>query len=610
MKRLGLILASLSLLSLTCLPLAASADVITSVGNSDGSNPTPVTYAADSGPPSVNNFTITNFTADETLSRADPQGELHIVERIQLVFTADNHGILRSIPARYKGHSLQLHVNSITSTSGAPTAYTSYTSNGNTVLKVGDPNRTVTGAQDYTVDYTLRNIISFYKDHDELYWDVNGDQWQQPFQAVSVTLHVPASVKLSHEPVCFAGSYGNKLGLGTCSVTDVSDGLSAMTTQPLSANQTLTFVAAFDKGYFQPSPWYQTLTEQAKPLLEFVVPFLTLSIGSGIWWFKRGRDARGKGTIIAQYDAPDALKPIEVGAIMNFKVNNRDITATLIDLAIRGYVKLIETKQDRLIGKDKLSYSVQLLKIIDSNGSASEQALLRALFPAGEVSNTISINDNKHKLYTAAIAMRTQVEADLTTRGYFRSNPLTAGRTLGYVASAMFVVVYIGAKAVGVFFVAGLFIGSLIVGLFAALMSARTAKGVAAKEHAEGLKLYLEVAEKDRLEKLQGPNAAYASNAAEPVKTVNLFEKLLPFAIVLGVEKQWAGQFESLYTTPPGWYSGNWTTFNAVYLASSLNSGIGTAVNQAFSAPSNSGSSGFSGGFSGGGGGGGGGGGW
>jgi uncharacterized membrane protein YgcG len=156
-----------------------------------------------------------------------------------------------------------------------------------------------------------------------------------------------------------------------------------------------------------------------------------------------------------------------------------------------------------------------------------------------------------------------------------------------------------------------MFICVLLAGLimlaFAKLMPSRTRKGAAAKDAAEGLKLYLETAEKDRIAMLQSPNAPYADKSPEPVKTVELFEKLLPYAMVLGVEKQWAEQFSSIYTTPPDWYNGNWSTFNAGYLASSLNDSM-SAMNSSFAAPS-SGSSGFSGG-AGGGGGGGGGGGW
>jgi uncharacterized membrane protein len=158
--------------------------------------------------------------------------------------------------------------------------------------------------------------------------------------------------------------------------------------------------------------------------------------------------------------------------------------------------------------------------------------------------------------------------------------------------------------------VLGTIVGTILVVAFLTLMPARLPKGVEAKEHIQGLKLYLETAEAERLKNLQSPNAADAPKSAEPKKTVELYEKLLPYAIALGVEGEWSKQFEDIYRTPPDWYQGNWTNFNAVYLASSLNDGVQSEVNSAYSSPSSSGSSGFSGGGAGGGGGGGGGGGW
>ena len=183
MKNLKLLLAGISFLLVVTLPGLASAD--------------------------VNDFIIKSFKSDQTLTRQDKQGQLRITERIDLVFTDNNHGILRAIPNRYKDHPLQLSVNQIMSDSGAPTDYTTYQSNGNTVLKIGDPNRTVTGPQSYTIDYTVRNVIGFYDDHDELYWDVNGDQWQQQFENVSLSLHLPSDLRLKDQPLCYAGSFGS-----------------------------------------------------------------------------------------------------------------------------------------------------------------------------------------------------------------------------------------------------------------------------------------------------------------------------------------------------------------------------------------------------------------
>jgi uncharacterized membrane protein len=298
-----------------------------------------------------------------------------------------------------------------------------------------------------------------------------------------------------------------------------------------------------------------------------------------------------------------------VGTIIDFKLDNRDITATIIDLAIRGCVKIIETKKDRTLRKDQLSYNLQLVNADFSQLDANEQLLLKALFTNPTAGALIDIAALKNALYTTAKQLSKNVETNLTDQGYFRGNPLKAGSSIGVLLVAAFLVVFFGGRIIGGWTVAGCVVGGMLAFLCLRAAAARTAKGVAAKEQIMGLKLYLEVAEKDRLQKLQGPDAQYAANAAEPVKTVDLFEKLLPYAMVLGVEQQWARQFQTLYTSPPSWYSGNWATFNAYYLATSLD-GIGAAVNTAFSAPSSSGGSGFGGGFAGGGGGGGGGGGW
>jgi uncharacterized membrane protein len=128
------------------------------------------------------------------------------------------------------------------------------------------------------------------------------------------------------------------------------------------------------------------------------------------------------------------------------------------------------------------------------------------------------------------------------------------------------------------------------------LMPAKTVKGVATKEYILGLKLYLQIAEKDRLQ---------FNNA--PEKKPEIFEKLLPYAMVLGVDEAWAKEFEGIYTVPPQWYEGyHGGAFSAIAFNHSLSSFNSMASSSMGSAPGGSGG----GGFSGGGGGGGGGGGW
>lgn len=557
----------------------------------------------------VNDFVITSFESDQTLTLKDKQGELRIVEQINVDFSDNNHGLLRAIPERYKNHSLQLKINRVSSNSGAPSGYTTYHSNGNTVVKIGDPNRTVTGPQHYSLDYTVRNVITFYDAYDEIYWDVNGDQWTQGFNNVSMRLHLPDGLR-SRSPACYTGAFGATES--KCTVSLNRGEITATTTHPLTSRQTLTYVAAFEKGYFTPSSWHETLGEYGDIIGGIFVPFVLIGGTAWLHWWRRGRDARGRGVIVPQYDSPDGMKPMEIGALMDFKVDTKDITATIIDLAVRGYIKIIEEKHDRKLRKDILSYKLKLVKVDHSELNKQEQDVLNKIFGSQTLNLEVDISASKNKLYSLVEKLNKNVRSQLTMAGYFNDRKLPGNQIKRGGRSFLLILPWliISAFAFKAFTLIGIGLGMGVLAVAWLFMDARTAKGVEAKEHVLGLKKYLETAEKDRIEKLQSPDAPYASQSGAPVKTVELFEKLLPYAMVLGVEQKWAKQFESLYTAPPDWYSGNWNTFNAAYLASSINSGVGSAVNSAFSAPSSSGSSGSGGGSSGGGGGGGGGGGW
>jgi uncharacterized membrane protein len=559
----------------------------------------------------VNDFVINNFDADYTLSRDDPQGHLNVNEIIELDFSDQNHGILRALPNRYKNHRLQLNVDAVSSASGAPSQYTTYQSGGNTVLKIGDPNRTVTGQQSYNIAYSMNNVIGFYPDHDELYWDINGDQWGQPFEQVSARLHLPSGLTLSkHELLCYTGRFGGTDRSCAISYDKASSSVFAQTTRPLQPYEALSIVVGFEKGYFQPSSWYDTAGEYVGTAAKFLIPIFLIGGTAGLHWWRYGRDPRGKGVIVPHYEAPDRLKPIEVGTVADFRTDHRDITATFIDLAVRGYLKIIETTNELRFRKDTKSYSLQLIKTDFTKLDEREKELVDAVFSKRIKGETVDLGQLKYKLSGAASELQTSVKADLVASGYLRKTPLSvtlkfAGLLLlEFVAMIIFAVISQGGAVV-----LGLIAGAVLAVIFIVLMPSRTPKGVEAKEAILGLKMYMEIAESERIKKLQAPDAPYAAKSPQPKKTVELFEKLLPYAIVLGVEDKWAAKFQDIYKSPPDWYSGNMSAFSAGYLVSSLG-GVSSSVNTAFSSPSSSSGSGFSGGSSGGGGGGGGGGGW
>jgi len=563
----------------------------------------------------VNNFSIDSFSADYALTNQDRQGELLVTERIMVIFNGYNHGILRALPSNYKGHLLQLHVADVASDTSAPTQYSTYNDHDNMVIKIGDPDKTVTGVQEYIIKYSVRNVISFYPDHDELYWDINGDQWVQTAQSVSVNLHLPQGLQVSdRQPICYAGGDGSTAQ--DCSITYNSRSriISAGSNSPLQSYQTLSIVAGFNKGYFHPSTFAETLNEHAKTIIIFSIVFLVLVIPSGTYWWRRGRDPKGRGVIVPEYGPPDNLPPILVGTIADFQTDGRDITATVIDMAIKGYIVIAETTEHKKIFKDINTFTLRLVNDDISGLNEFEKMLITALFPTFKKGQEVTLDELRTKLSETADTLRKRVRKVLLDQGYLRTSPLAIVGTsmVGYLWSALFfagfVIAAIRIASVGL--VVGGLSGAIVAAGFVYKSSSRTAKGVEAREHILGLKMYMEVAEAQRIKMLQGPNARYADKPSGPVYTVTLFEKLLPYAMVLGVEKQWAKQFESIYLAAPDWYHGNWATFNVLYMTNALNNSLNTQISSTFSAPSNASGSGFGGGGAGGGGGGGGGGGW
>lgn len=555
----------------------------------------------------VNDFTITSFSADYALSKSDPQGALDIDENLSVDFTDYNHGILRALPKRYNGQDLHLAIRSV-ARDGQTEPYTTYSSNGNEVLKIGNANLTITGRHTYDIRYSVQNVIRFTKDHDELDWNTNGTEWSQPFDHIRATLALATTSKgkgsLNLQQVtnsrCVTGAQGSTAG--DCTVEPKGNGYTYETTRPLSPGENMTFVADFPLGTFQKPTAADWWRDHIGTIAAIVLPALISLLIGYRKWHRDGKDIKGRGTIIPEYSPPDGIRAAEAEAIMRYHPTNKAVAATIIDLAIRKHLKIVESTSNGVLGIGKhKEYSFEKLESDTSDLSDYEQTLYTGLFTKG---SSVTTKQLKNSYYTSVDAAKAQISARLTADGYVPKGQFLKGWWLWLLA------VLEGALAFIVHSVAslGFVLGAIIFVVFALLMSKRTPKGVEAKDNLEGLKMYMETAEKDRIAMLQSPDSPYVEKSDAPKQTVELFEKLLPYAIVLGVENQWAKQFESIYTTPPDWYAGNWTAFNTGYLVGSLNDSIG-AMNSSFASPSSSGSGG-GGGFSGGGGGGGGGGGW
>ncbi len=572
------------------------------------------------------NFTIKSFEADYYLSADSARAsQMNVEESIQAAFPEfdQNHGILRALPKSYQGHTVSLQIKSVTDEKGEKYPYTTTSQHGNSVLKIGDPNKFVQGLKTYRISYSLRNVINFQPGSDEFYWDVNGDQWQQPFQTVTARFHVPPELgeKLQADQRCLSGNYGSQDVRCTINRTSDQQGEQIITTQAdhLQPHQTLTLVTAFNNGTFTQGP--EVIQElhmrSIKRILSVTVIFLPpLIIGSLMFrqWRAYGDDPSGRGVIIPQYLPPKELDVLASGFIFSKSINGRTMSALIIDLAAKRYIDIYEIEKKQLL-HNKKSYELQL-QADPSTISGRQLDIVHALFgPSAGKNARVKLLDLKNKLYKEVTSTSDKLAEELFRQGYFRTNPkkiISKYFTISFVlAIAGVVLIFIFSRVlwpIGV----GILLSSIVAFIFSLIMPARSEKGVATMEYLLGLRDYLKLAEADRIKFLQSLQGAKRLQADPQEKTakIKLFESLLPYAVLFGIEKSWAKQFENLYTQPPEWYHGSFATFQMANLTSSIG-GMTQASTVAFSAPSSSSSSGFGGGgFAGGGGGGGGGGGW
>lgn len=519
----------------------------------------------------------------------------------------ERHGMYRDIyPYSSVKYKMEIEDISVIDDKNVPYMFTTSSSGGNFRIKIGDPDQTFSGQKIYIIKYHATKAVAQFKDFDEIYWNVTGNDWLIPIYAVSASVVLPASATMTQSS-CY---YGPKGSTEICNLNSSTNGIYIFDSPaPLNIGDGLTVAVGFSKGVVAPysnADKAQNLLEKYLPwLISMLLPLLTL-IFSLRYWYKKGRDPKGTGVIVPQYDVPDGLTPMEVTGIVNEKVIAANISAEIIYLATQGYLKINQIEEKRALSIFK-STDYELIKLKDSSLLPNEfdKKLLDSLFGAD---SSVKLSDLKNVFYKdAGLVVKSVLDA-LLSKGYYKNlgrmkNP--PGTLIVIIFMSIWASGFLGGLIGSLFFegnplplVIGIFFSVIVYGIISHFNPAKTEKGVATREYILGLKDYLRIAEKDRL---------LFHNA--PEKKPEVFEKLLPYAMILGVANIWAKEFEGIYTTPPSWYSGSdSSSFNSVVFANSLSNFSSFASSSLSSAPSSSGSGG--GGSSGGGGGGGGGGGW
>jgi uncharacterized membrane protein YgcG len=560
-------------------------------------------------PASAQYFTINRYHSDIEVKQ---DSSITVAETIEVQFTRPRHGIYREIPFKYQtdlGKVIRtpLNVISVTDGSGRKWKYKASKTGHVVNIRIGDPDKLVSGTQTYVITYQVENVILFLQDHDELYWNVTGNHWKGPIREASADVRLAVKDESRKSPAaCYTGVYGSNES--ECSFEASGNQGRFMTRKGLRTAEGLTIAFGWDKGLVTPpSSWKKFLWAiDFGENWVFLLPLFSLAI-MVTRWRRRGRDPKVRESIAVQYEPPKfenrPLTPAEVGTLVDEKVDQRDITSSIVGLGVKGYLQFEETKREGLI-LDKKDYRLKKLKEPDSNLGPFETELMKSLFPSGPATD---VSDLKNRFYAYVPVLKKMLYGDLVRKRYFAANP---ERVRGSYVAAGFVIAIFGSLAL-LLLAPGSVVKGVVASLltaipvfaFAKAMPAKTREGALAYAHILGFQEFMNRAEKDKLERMGD---------------TELFSKYLPYAMALDVVDRWAKAFQGIYQDPPDWYvsPAGFTTFSPYGFSHSVGSMTSSLASVVFSAPRGSGIDGGSGGggggggFSGGGSGGGGGGDW
>lgn len=557
------------------------------------------------GSAAAKSWRIADFQDDIVVNQ---NGSAIVTERISLAFVGQWNGIHRLIPIEYPGPSgtnyeLFLEVQSVTDGEGSKLKYESSITNGERDLKIYIP-----GAVDTTrtveITYRVRNGTRFFKDYDEFYWNVTGNDWPVPIDHAGATVHFPDSAAGSLRAQAFTGVYGSSERNATAEVNGAETQFATSAPLPMRGGLTIDIYVPKEilnePGALTSVLWFLG----GNPII--FLPLVTFAGMFVLWWYK-GRDPDPGMSVAPMYEPPPGISPAEAGTLLEDRIHPRDITSTMVDLAVRGYIKIEETAEKVLLFTHK-DYIFHLLKPREQWGAdlaPHERVMLENVFAGGADTR---LSDLKNRFYTAVPIIREDIMSALKNKGIYLLDPESAN---GYsIAAGIGIVVpfavllYLGwtnfLNSIPLLILCGV-ISIVIWWLFARVMTAKTVKGARAYIAVLGFQEFMNRVDGDRLRKM-------------PPTT---FEKYLPYAMALGVEHHWAQAFAGIIQDPPQWYVGPGGYpggFNPIFFSSSMHS-MATDMHQVFvSAPRAdssgsgwSGSGGGGGGFSGGGFGGGGG---
>ncbi|MEQ8699522.1 MAG: DUF2207 domain-containing protein [Bauldia litoralis] len=618
--------------------------------------------------PSANFERILNFHSAITINR---DASLTVTETIQVnaIGLRIKQGIFRDFPTTYRNDwgartVVGFTVLEVTRDGKPEPWFTNSLDNGIRIYIGRRGHRIRRGLHTYTIKYRTTRQLGFFPTYDELYWNVTGTGWAFAIDRAEAVVTLPAGAVVKARRG-YTGPQGAR-GVDWFAV-DAGPGKAGFaTSRRLGPRQGLTIAVAWQKGLVPVPTDRQRLVWLLEDNIAAVFAvFLLVALFAYylVAWIMVGRDPR-KGTIIPRFEPPAGFSPAAVRYVTKTKYDGKAFSAALINMAVKGFMRIRQTTKTTFILDKQSGARLDML-------SPGERAIAKELF---KTKNEVRLGSTyRASVKRALTSHQERVKADydsgyfLRNRGYrlvglasvvlsilivaiaspdFGTTVLSGvgfsialwamllgiGALIGALKSGVRIGAAIGSGLIALVALVFLLItlgvlldtisapGALAVALiglvgylFDGWLKAPTRAGRKILDQIEGLKMYLTVAEKDRLNLINPPD-----------RTPETFERLLPFALALDVEQRWSEQFSDILAAAgrepgqggyhPLWYIPLHTTdFSDLSFTDSLGSTLSSTVSSAATPPgssSGSGGGGFSGGSSGGGGGGGGGGGW
>ena len=470
---------------------------------------------------------------------------LRVREAITVDFRGAHQGFYRTIPVRYerRGFEYSLRIDDVHAFDDNVIPLRSEVTRQGGAIRIKawvpsaiDPTRTV------IITYRVRRALIDVDGHEELYWNVTGNDWDVPIRQAEAIVSSPPGAPLDEvRSIAYTGPRGTA---GADYTEERADAfLTFRTTRPLRPREGLTVAVAWPPGLIRGPSIGRTALWWLGDNWPLTLPILTL-VGGLLGWRRFGRDPGGAPTVKPEYSPPEGMLPAAGGALATERAEPRDFVATLVDLAVRGYMR-IEEVDGGFGGADFVFHRLREIAG-DPALTPLELHVLARVFGADWSLSTRRLSEIRRDYDNVFGPVRDEIYGMLVRQGLFATSPeqvralwLGAGIV---VAAAGACVLASGADWLGAAPLSlgiGLAVSGLVVLGFSPLMPRKTWRGAEALARVRGFREFLERTSKDELRRL-------------PPDTMH---KWLAWAIALGVSERWVHGFDGLTVSQPSWYS-------------------------------------------------------